>query len=149
MLRIDPFGEIVDILERAILLAGMILSTLSVLWFYLVVGEDPAYWTEFLPAVITAGIGGWGISLGMMNAIGAGALTDENYGLGVALLSTIRQVGGLIGIATAFGILGEAADDGLYDRYREVYLALIVLSALSIVIASRIPRRPAPIEPSG
>lgn len=130
--------------ERDILLTGMVMSTASVLWFYLVVGQEPAYWSEFLPAVLLGGVGGWGVSLGMMNAIGAGALNDETYGLGVGLLSTIRQVGGLIGIATAFGILGEVVDDGLYDRYREVYLALTVLSAVSIFIAARIPRRPEP-----
>jgi len=135
--------------ERTILLFGLVMMIATMIFLRLVPTEHPRYWTHFFPAVIGAGIGGWGIGLSMMNGIGARDLDETNYGVGVAILMTARQCGALAGIATAFGILGDTSEVGAraLDQLHEVWLFLIPLFVVALVLAYRIPRRPPAREP--
>ena len=134
--------------ERSILIFGLSLMLATMLFLQFVPTEEPQYWTHFFPAVIAAGIGGWGIGLSMMNGIGARELDETNYGVGVAILMTARQCGALAGIATAFGILGDTSEVGAkaLDQLHEVWLFLVPVFVLALVLAVRIPKRSAPIE---
>ena len=120
----------------------MMLATM--IFLRLVPTAEPHYWTHFFPAVIGAGIGGWGIGLSMMNGIGARELDATNYGVGVAILMTARQCGALAGIAFAFGILGATTEVGAaaLDQLHEVWLALVPLFVIALFLAWRIPARP-------
>jgi EmrB/QacA subfamily drug resistance transporter len=135
--------------ERSILLFGLVLMVATMIFLRLVPTEEPQYWTHFFPAVLGAGVGGWGIGLSMMNGIGARDLDGTNYGVGVAILMTARQCGALAGIATAFGILGDTSEAGraALDQLHEVWLFLIPLFLVALVLAWRIPRR-APLPTS-
>jgi EmrB/QacA subfamily drug resistance transporter len=133
--------------ERLILVVGMVMMVGAVLWLRFVPGEEPAYWTEFLPAVLLSGIGGWGIGLAIINGLGARDLDDTNYGSGIAILMTGRQCGSLAGVATAFGILGETSEVGGAARAQlhDVWTLLVFVFLLAAVLALRIPKRaPAP-----
>ena len=131
--------------ERTILIFGLVMMIATMLFLRLMPTEHPQYWTHFFPAVIGAGIGGWGIGLSMMNGIGARELDETNYGVGVAILMTARQCGSLAGIATAFGILGDTSQVGraALDQLHEVWLFLIPVFIVALVLAIRLPRRPA------
>lgn len=131
--------------ERTILLVGLSMMLGTMLFLRFVPTEQPQYWTHFFPAVLGAGIGGWGIGLSMMNGIGARELDDSNYGVGVAILMTARQCGALAGIAFAFGVLGSTSEVGAaaLDQLHEVWLFLIPVFAFALLLAWRIPRRPA------
>jgi EmrB/QacA subfamily drug resistance transporter len=130
--------------ERDILVFGMVLMVATMLFLRFVPTEHPHYWTHFFPAVLAAGVGGWGIGLSMMNGIGARQLDETNYGVGVAILMTARQCGALAGIATAFGILGDTSEVGAkaLDQLHEVWLFLLPVFLVALVLAIRIPKRP-------
>lgn len=130
--------------ERTILIVGLVMMIGTMLFLRFVPTTEPHYWTHFFPAVIGAGIGGWGIGLSMMNGIGARELDGTNYGVGVAILMTARQCGALAGIAFAFGILGATTEVGAaaLDQLHEVWLALVPLFVVALVLAWRIPTRP-------
>jgi EmrB/QacA subfamily drug resistance transporter len=129
--------------ERTILVGGMLMMIAAVLYLRLVPGTEPNYWTEFLPAVVLSGIGGWGIGLAIINGLGARDLDDSNYGSGVAILMTGRQCGSLAGVATAFGILGETSLQGAEAREQlhDVWSLLVVVFVGAALLALRVPRR--------
>lgn len=129
--------------ERAILVFGLTMMVGVVLFLRFVPTDEPQYWTHFFPAVVGAGIGGWGIGLSMMNGIGARELDETNYGVGVAILMTARQCGSLAGIATAFGILGDTSEIGraALDQLHEVWAFLVPVFVVAVILALRIPSR--------
>ena len=129
--------------EKWLLLFGVTVMTASIVWLRVVPDETPNYWTEFFPAIIATGIGGWGFSLSMLNSIGVRELDNSNYGVGMGIMMTSRQVGSLAGIATAFGILGNAPLTvlGALDQLRDVWVFLMPVFALAIVAILRLPAR--------
>ena len=127
--------------ERTIAVAAMATTTVAVVWLRLVPGPDPAYWTAFFVPIILGGIGGWGMGLPMINAIGARDLDTETYSLGMGVLSTARQVGALTGLAIVFGLLGNVSDAELFDRFQQIWTVLVVLSILAVLVALSLPRR--------
>lgn len=131
--------------EKYILLTGMLLMIGAISFLRFVPGTEAQYWTHFFPAVVLSGIGGWGIGLSTINGLGARDLDDSNYGVGVALLMTARQCGSLAGIATAFGILGATALEGVdaQQHIRNVWTVLIPVFGATVFFALRIPARPA------
>ncbi len=130
--------------ERTITIAAMAMTTLAVVWLRLVPGPDPAYWQDFFVPILLGGVGGWGMGLPMINAIGARDLDDDTYSLGMGVLSTARQVGSLTGLAVAFGLLGNVSGEELLDRFQQVWTVLVVLSIMGVAAALSLPRRPLP-----
>lgn len=129
--RADQLGR------RRVLLVGLTLSTAGWLWLGLMLGQEPAYVTEFLPGIVLLGLGGWGIVLTVMNAIAVTDLTDEDYSTGTAVLATLRQVGGILGVATVFGVVATEAEA---SRYAGAFLALVAVSVVTIALAYGLPR---------
>ena len=127
--------------ERTITVAAMSMTTAAVVWLRLVPDSDPAYWSEMFVPILLGGIGGWGMGLPMINAIGARDLDNETYSLGMGVLSTARQVGALMGLAMAFGLLGNVEEAELFGRFHQVWTVLVVLSVLGVAVALLIPRR--------
>lgn len=131
--------------ERYLTTGGVATVLASVIWLWVFADTSPNYWVELFPAIVMAGAGGWGLALTMLNSIGARDLDDSNYGVGVAILLTARQVGALAGVATAFGLLGEVALEpvDLLDRLHEVWLFVGVVLAATLAVSFLIPRRDA------
>jgi EmrB/QacA subfamily drug resistance transporter len=130
--------------EKWMLLVGITIMAASIVWLRFVPDDSPDYWTEFFPAIIATGIGGWGFALSMLNSIGVRELDNSNYGVGMGILMTSRQVGSLAGIATAFGILGNRALSvaGALDQLRDVWVFLMPVFGVAIVATLRLPARP-------
>jgi predicted MFS family arabinose efflux permease len=129
--------------EKWILALGVTIMGASMAWLAFVPDESPDYWTEFFPAIIATGVGGWGMALAMLNSVGARELDNSNYGVGMGILMTSRQVGSLAGVATAFGILGdtELTSVTAIDRVRQVWLLLIPVFIVSAIATVRLPAR--------
>ena len=129
--------------EKWILVLGVTIMAASMAWLAFVPDETPNYWTEFFPAIIATGVGGWGMALAMLNSVGARELDNSNYGVGMGILMTSRQVGSLAGVATAFGILGdvELTSATAIDRIRQVWLLLIPVFVVSALATVRLPAR--------
>jgi predicted MFS family arabinose efflux permease len=129
--------------EKWLLALGITIMAAAMVWLAFVPDETPDYWTEFFPAIIATGVGGWGMALSMLNCVGARELDNSNYGVGMGILMTMRQVGSLAGVATAFGILGDIAltSASAIDRIRQVWLLLIPVFLVSAVATMRLPAR--------
>ncbi|MEO5841816.1 MAG: MFS transporter [Acidimicrobiales bacterium] len=129
--------------EKWLLALGITIMAAAMAWLRFVPDETPDYWTEFFPAIIMTGVGGWGMALSMLNCVGARELDNSNYGVGMGILMTMRQVGSLAGVATAFGILGDVAltSASAIDRIRQVWLLLIPVFLVSAVATARLPAR--------
>ena len=127
--------------ERTIAVAAMATTTVAVVWLRLVPGPDPSYWTAFFVPILLGGIGGWGMGLPMINAIGARDLDNETYSLGMGVLSTARQVGALTGLAIAFGLVRQRV------RRRAVPPVPANLDRVSGAIGSGRVRRPVHTPP--
>lgn len=129
--------------EKWILFGGFAMMLGSMLWLHYIPGREADYWVELFPPVLVTGFGGWGMVLSMLNSIGARELDNSNYGVGMGIMMTTRQVGSLAGVATAFGILGgtQLAPTDAYDRIREVWLLLVPVFALGLLGTARLPKR--------
>jgi len=129
--------------EKWLLAMGITIMAAAMAWLAFVPDETPDYWTEFFPAIIATGVGGWGMALSMLNCVGARELDNSNYGVGMGILMTSRQVGSLAGVATAFGILGdiELTSASAIDRLRQVWLLLIPVFLVSAAATLRLPAR--------
>ena len=135
--------------EKWLLALGITIMAVAMAWLRFVPDETPDYWTEFFPAIIMTGVGGWGMALSMLNCVGARELDNSNYGVGMGILMTMRQVGSLAGVATAFGILGDIAltSASAIDRIRQVWLLLIPVFLVSAVATMRLPARQRAVHP--
>lgn len=129
--------------EKWILIAGLAVMGGSTVWLAVATGSNASYWAAFLPGVIGTGVGGWAAALSMLNSLGARDLDNTNYGVGVGVLMTARQVGSLTGIATTLGFLGTAgltAADA-ESRIHTVWWWLTPLFFVGIAASLAIPGR--------
>jgi len=102
-------------------------------------GEDPQYVTRFLPATVLIGIGAWGLGISMVNAAASTTLTPDNFGVGMAILQTIRQAGGIVGTALFFGLFGTPAPDELLPTFHRLWALFACICAGALLFAFRLP----------
>src|SRR5262245_52237735 len=96
-------GRLADRLgPRAMMVPGLVLVTVSLLLFSL---EDAGstFWT-LLPALITAGLG-MGLAMAPTTAAAMHAVPVDKAGIGSAVINSMRQVGGSVGIAVMGAIV--------------------------------------------
>jgi NTE family protein len=120
--------------SRTVGMAGLaVYVTAMVAFAFLVVGQPPAYLGRFLPIACAASC-----SLGFIFPALTGASTVDVSGhllaTATGVLNTLRQIGGVIGVAVVVAVLSDfPSDSGPYFR---LYIGLAVaagLAALSVV----------------
>jgi NTE family protein len=129
---------------RPVAIAGAGLFALSLLWVIAAAGREPDFLGVWLPYGI---VGGAGIGLGLPTLIGATAtgLPAGRFATGMALATTARQLGAVLGVALLVAIVGTpSADDALaaYDAGFALCAAALVLSAGAALLLGP---RPEPI----
>jgi MFS family permease len=94
---------------RPLVASGMVLLTGSLLLFAQM-GTHESFWS-LLPAML---LGGVGMSLAMapVTAAAMGAVSRDKAGVGSAVLNSMRQVGGSLGIAIMGAIVAASAVTG-------------------------------------
>lgn len=129
--------------EKWILLSGLALIAASSVWLATMTAATPNYWVGFFPGLVGSGIGGWAAALSMLNSIGARDLDNSNYGVGMGVLMTSRQVGSLFGVATSLGYLGTAAlpAAAMRDHIHTIWLWLVPVFVAGMVGALALPGR--------
>lgn len=125
--------------HRQVILLGIALTAMGLFAYAVLPDESPDYFTEFLPGVALAGIGTWGLAISMINAAAVTDMSTENFGVGTAVLQTVRQVGGMLGVALFFGFVGEPIGAEIFDTYRRLWLWFTVPPVLAFVLALRLP----------
>jgi len=134
---VDRFGE------RPFLVGGLGLQAAGMTWIALIAGPDLAY-REMIPALMIAGCG---VSMAMpaaqnavVNAVAAGSI-----GKAAGMNSTLRELGGVFGIAVAVAIFsgagGYATAQAFSDGFAPAIAASAALSLCGALVGLALPSR--------
>ncbi|MEU5977486.1 MFS transporter [Streptomyces sp. NPDC047315] len=96
---------------RAIAGPGLLLAAVGMLWFTRL-DTDSSYTVDVLPAAFVIAIG-LGLCFVPMTLGAISGVGDEDSGIASALLNTVQQVGGALGLAIMSTLSTAAADDRL------------------------------------
>jgi len=123
---------------RPVAIAGAALFAASLVWVIVTVTEEPNFFGVWLPYGI---VGGAGIGLGLPALIGATAagLPPGRFATGMALATTARQLGAVLGVALLVAVVG-AGDD--IAAYREGFALCALALGVAAGCATMLGRRP-------
>ena len=138
------FGKLADRHDpRWVILPGAAIWALAYVWYFAVVGTTPAFLAEWLPGQVLSGIG-VGMTLPILGAAAVSAVPGGRYAMASAIVSSSRQLGGVLGIAILVVIIGtpgspaEAA--AVFDDGWTMSAACFALIALGTVFMGRVER---------
>jgi NTE family protein len=125
--------------------AGAALWTASLAWVIATAGESPQFLLVWLPYGIA---GGAGIGLGMPALIGATAagLPPTRFATGMALATTARQLGAVLGVALLVAVIGTPAPDDALAAYDAGFALCAIAVTLAGGAALLLGPRPAPVR---
>jgi MFS family permease len=122
-------GRLVDARgPRRIGAVGLGVFAVSLALFALLMTPEPAYLERYLPCAILAA---FGVSMAFPAITGAATheLPPSAMGTGTGVLSTVRQTGGVLGIAAVVSLLGELPVG--IDPYRTAYWLLAAAATVA------------------
>jgi EmrB/QacA subfamily drug resistance transporter len=131
---------------RPLVVGGMVVITGSLLIFASL-GENATFW-NLLPAMLLGGVG-MSAAMAPVTAAAMQSVRPDKAGVGSAVLNSMRQVGGSLGIAIMGAIVAASATPGQVDPaafVRGFHHALITAAALTVlgalIAAFTLPGRP-------
>ena len=134
----DKHGYRVFVVPGALVWAG------AYLWYHQMVGIEPAFWAEWMPGQVLSGIG-VGATLPLLGSAALAAIPGGRYATASAVVSSARQVGGVLGIAVLVVILGDPTPATAVAAFRDGWVLSIVAFVLVALIALPLGRlKPAP-----
>jgi EmrB/QacA subfamily drug resistance transporter len=124
--------------------AGALAFAAGLLWLVVAAGDQASFLGVWLPWGL---VGGAGIGLGLPTLIGASAagLPPTRFATGMALATTARQLGAVIGVALLVAVVGtpRGAQDAL-DAYHAGFALCAAAVLASAAAALLLGRRPEP-----
>ena len=120
---------------RPFVVPGAIVWAGAYVWYHQRVGVEPAFWAEWFPGQVISGIG-VGATLPLLGSAALAAVPGARYATASALVSSARQLGGVLGIAILVVILGDptpaTAVAAFHDGWILSIVAFIAVAALSL-----------------
>ncbi len=89
-------------------LVGALMFACGSVWWITHVGNNPAYFSDYLPGMLVGGAG-VGLVIPTLTGAGASSLAPERFATGAAVLTMARQIGSALGIAVLVAVLGSDA----------------------------------------
>lgn len=119
---------------RGVLMLGGLISVTGMLWWILMVGDTPAFWSAYFPGLVIFGLGAGMVGIVITNAALAG-LAEAEMATANAAFQTVRRLAGAIGVAIAIALLGNRAADDAAAFRRTWWLVAVgyVVSVVAIV----------------
>ena len=134
----DRYGYRPFVVPGALVWAG------AYLWYHQQVGLVPAFWAEWLPGQVLSGIG-VGATLPLLGSAALAAVPGGRYATASAVVSSARQLGGVLGIALLVVILGDPTPATAVAAFHDGWVLSIVAFLVVAVVALPLGRlRPAP-----
>jgi predicted acylesterase/phospholipase RssA/CRP-like cAMP-binding protein len=134
----DRYGYRLFVVPGALVWAG------AYLWYHQQVGLVPAFWAEWLPGQVLSGIG-VGATLPLLGSAALAAVPGGRYATASAVVSSARQVGGVLGIALLVVILGDPTPATAVAAFHDGWVLSIVAFLVVALVALPLGRlRPAP-----
>jgi EmrB/QacA subfamily drug resistance transporter len=137
-------GALVDRLgERPFLIAGPLMQAVGMAWIGLIAGPDTDY-VQFVPPMIIAGVG---VSMSFPSAQNAvlGSVASEAIGKASGINSTMRELGGVFGIALSVAVFAGAGSLASPQAFSDGFQAAMGvgagLSLLSALAGTLLPSR--------
>jgi EmrB/QacA subfamily drug resistance transporter len=124
----DRFGP------RAVLLPGSAVFTLGVVWLATHAGLSPHYVSDWLPGAMMAGIG-IGSTFPTQSTAAALELGPAEFGVGIAVNATARQLGAVFGVAAVVALLGTPAPSEVLGAFDNAWTAIAVAGGSSGLVA--------------
>jgi NTE family protein len=143
---------------RMFVVPGALVWAGAYLWYHQQVGLVPAFWTQWLPGQVLSGIG-VGATLPLLGSAALAAVPGGRYATASAVVSSARQLGGVIGIALLVVVLGNPTAATAVGSFRDgwvlsicAFLAVAVVSlplgrVQSVAEAGEDDGRPATVQP--
>jgi hypothetical protein len=118
--------------------AGSLICALGCVVLASLMGESPAYLTDYLPAWL---IGGIGVGLALPNLM-AGSTHDLPASMaatGSGVVTMARQIGFVVGVSILFALVGDNVGSAAVDGFREMWLvaALVLVAAAGAAVGMR------------
>jgi EmrB/QacA subfamily drug resistance transporter len=124
---------------RGVLALGGLVGAAAMVWWVLVLGDQPRFWTQLLPGLLL-----YGISLGMVGITSAAAalvgLEADELAMANSAFQTSRRLAQTLGTAAAVAILGNRSADSL-SSFRWVWMVNGAGYLFSAVVALWYPAR--------
>jgi NTE family protein len=125
----DRYGYRPFVVPGAVVWAG------AYLWYHQQVGLEPAFWSEWLPGQVLSGIG-VGATLPLLGSAALAAVPGGRYATASAVMSSARQLGGVLGIAILVVVLDNPTQATAVAAFRNGWIlsicAFVVVAALSV-----------------
>ena len=90
---------------RRVLVPGALVWAAAYVWYAVVVGPEPSFWAHWLPGQVLSGIG-VGATLPVLGSAALAAVPGGRFATASAVVSSTRQLGGVLGIALLVVIIG-------------------------------------------
>jgi EmrB/QacA subfamily drug resistance transporter len=137
--------------SRPLMVAGLALQAAGLAWLAAVSAPDVAY-TALLPGFVMAGAGMALVFAPAANAV-LGAVRQSEAGQASGATNTIREIGGVLGVAVLATVFTDAGGYGSPQAYVDglvpaVWVGAVVL-AVGALVALLVPRRRASVAAPG
>ncbi|KGN31307.1 hypothetical protein N802_04255 [Knoellia sinensis KCTC 19936] len=130
---------------RGVIVLGSLVWVAAFVWYVRGVGTDPAFLREWLPGQILSGIG-VGATLPLLGSLALEAVPGGRSATASAIISSTRQVGGVLGISILVIILGTPTPQTVVDLLRDGWTLSIVCFVLCAIGALFLGADRAPAE---
>jgi MFS family permease len=129
--------------QRPVAVAGALLFAAASAWYALFLDPTPDYVGEFLPGALMGGTG-VGLSFASWGSAAMAELPPARFATGSAVVSTLRQLGAVLGIAVLVAVLEAGAPTDPVGAFTNAYTVMAVASLAGGVVALGLGRmRPA------
>ena len=129
---------------RPFVVPGALVWAGAYLWYHQQVGLVPAFWAEWFPGQVLSGIG-VGATLPLLGSAALAAVPGGRYATASAVVSSARQLGGVLGIALLVVILGDPTPATAVDAFHDGWVLSIAAFLVVALVALPLGRlRPAP-----
>ena len=120
--------------HRFLLILGGIVFGLGFLLRWVVTSGTSHYLTQWLPVVVTTGIG-VGLLMPSLASAAVHGLPQHRLGVGSAVNQAIRQVGFVLGVAVTIAVVGSAHGSGALAVFQPMFLLLAVGGFLTALVS--------------
>jgi EmrB/QacA subfamily drug resistance transporter len=129
---------------RPVAAVGAALFAAALAWMLAMAGEDPNFLGVWLPYQLAAGVG---IGLGLPTLIGATAsgLPPARFATGMALATTARQLGAVLGVALLVAVIGTPAPGDAMAAFDAGFALCAIAVTLAAGAALLLGPRPEPV----
>ncbi|WP_217702507.1 MDR family MFS transporter/patatin-like phospholipase family protein [Nocardioides guangzhouensis] len=117
-----------------VVVPGALVWAAAYVWYATATGVEPAFLTEWLPGQVLSGIG-VGATLPILGSASLAAVPGGGYATASAINSSVRQLGGVLGVALLVVIIGDPTPLEAEGVFRDGWVFAACCFAATAVVA--------------